>query len=185
MPLAREFQEIFSFMTDRGVFTPTRSIQGALNSATQFQARMNEIFVDLLYKSVIIWIDDLLGHADSEDGWFSVLERVLHLANSYDLKLNIDKCNLFLRQVKFCGRIFRPEGVSHDPNRVKALCAMNIPEKANELQQLLMASQWMSRSIPEYNKIVSPLQDIFELAMKNQPKRTKSVARGVKLKLFG
>ena len=48
-----------------------------------------------------------------------------------------------------------------------------------------MASQWMSRSIPEYNKIVSPLQDIFELAMKNQPKRTKSVARGVKLKLFG
>jgi len=95
MPLARECQEIFSFMTDRGVFTPTRSIQGALNSGTQFKARMNEIFVDLLYKSVIIWIDDLLGHADSEDGWFSVLERVLHLANSYDLKLNIDKCNLF------------------------------------------------------------------------------------------
>ena len=90
-----------------------------------------------------------------------------------------------VREVKFCGRIFRPEGVSHDPNRIKALCAMNIPEKANELQQLLMASQWMSRSIPEYNKLVSPLQGIFQLAMKNQPKRTNPVARGVKLKQFG
>jgi len=146
---------------------------------------MTEIFVDLLYTSLIIWIDDLLGHAPTEDGWFSTLEKTLHLANSFNLKLNIEKCNLFLREVKFCGRIFRPDGVSHDPNRVKALCAMNVPEKENELQQLLMASQWMSRSIPEYNKIVSPLQDIFELAMKNQPRRTKGVARSVRLKQFG
>lgn len=34
MPLHTDSQEMFSFMTDRGVFTPTRSIQGALNSAT-------------------------------------------------------------------------------------------------------------------------------------------------------
>ena len=43
MPLDESCQEMFSFMTDRGVFTPTRSIQGALNSATQFQARMTHI----------------------------------------------------------------------------------------------------------------------------------------------
>jgi len=67
MPLDESCQEIFSFMTDRGVFTPTRSIQGAKNSATQFQARMTQIFTELLFKSLIIWIDDLLGHADSEE----------------------------------------------------------------------------------------------------------------------
>jgi hypothetical protein len=37
MPLAEECREIFSFMTDRGVFIPLRSTQGAFNSATQFQ----------------------------------------------------------------------------------------------------------------------------------------------------
>ena len=40
MPLDPKCQQIFSFMTERAVFTPRRSIQGALNSATQFQARM-------------------------------------------------------------------------------------------------------------------------------------------------
>lgn len=62
MPLDESSQEMFSFMTDRGVFTPTRSIQGALNSATQFQARMSEIFSEMT-PHIIIWIDDLLGHA--------------------------------------------------------------------------------------------------------------------------
>ena len=43
MPLAEDCREMFSFMTDRGVFTPKRSIQGALNSAAQFQERMAEV----------------------------------------------------------------------------------------------------------------------------------------------
>jgi len=59
------------------------------------------------------------------------------------------------------------------------------PKKARELQQILMASQWMSRSIPDYNNIVAHLQDIFEVAMKSQPKRTKSVANRVSLAKYG
>ena len=93
--------------------------------------------------------------------------------------------SLFLQQVKFCGRIFRAGGVIHDPSRIEALANMPIPTKANELQQILMASQWMSRSIPNYNSIVLPLQDIFEMAMKSQSRRTKKAASRVYLENFG
>ena len=65
MPLAESCQEMFFFMTDKAIFTPRRSIQGALNSATQFQSRMHEVFKELIYDKVIIWIDDLLGHAST------------------------------------------------------------------------------------------------------------------------
>jgi hypothetical protein len=54
MPLAKDCREMFSFMTDRGVYTPKRSIQGALNSATQFQARMSEVFQSLIKDSLIV-----------------------------------------------------------------------------------------------------------------------------------
>jgi hypothetical protein len=172
-------------MTDRAIFTPTRSIQGASNSAIQFQARMTQIFSKLLYKSLIIWIDDILGHADTEGKWFSVLNRTLELADAFNLKFNIDKCHFFLRQVEFCGRIFRAGGVTHDPSRIQALTNMPMPIRANELQQILMASQWMSRSIPNYNSIVLPHQDIFEMAMKNQRRRTKKAASRVLLQHFG
>src|SRR6185503_2347471 len=43
IPLAEDCREMFSFLTDRGVYTPMRSIQGSLNSAAQFQARMSEV----------------------------------------------------------------------------------------------------------------------------------------------
>jgi hypothetical protein len=43
MSLAERCQEMFSFMTDREMFTPTRCIQGALNSAVQFQARIYNV----------------------------------------------------------------------------------------------------------------------------------------------
>ncbi|RAN86374.1 hypothetical protein B5P41_29630, partial [Bacillus sp. SRB_28] len=43
----------------------------------------------------------------------------------------------------------------------------------------------MSRAIPDYNRLVLPLQNIYENAMKGQPKRTKSVAKGISLSAFG
>jgi hypothetical protein len=61
----------------------------------------------------------------------------------------------------------------------RALINMPMPQKANELQQLLMATQWTSRSIPGYDHIVVNLQEIHEHSMKGQIKRTKSVAKNI------
>jgi hypothetical protein len=93
------------------------------------------------------------------------LKQTLDIADKYNLKFNVDKCKLFLRKAKFCGRIFSPEHVSHGSDRIKALAMMTEPKHASELQQFIMAAQWMSRSIPNFNKIVVPLQDILEKAM--------------------
>ena len=185
MPLAEECQEMFSFMTDRAIYTPRRSIQGALNSAIQFQSRMHEVFKELIFDKVIIWIDDLLGHASSLELWFAILTWVLDLATHFNIKFNIEKCEFFTAKVKYCGRIFSTEGVSHDPDRVDALVNLSQPKTARDLQQFLMAAQWMSRSIPEYNTKVYSLQLLYERAMKDQPARTKTVARQVKLANFG
>jgi hypothetical protein len=124
MPLAECCQEMFSFMTDLGIFTPTRSIQSALNSAVQFQERMTTMFNDLFYKSIIVWIDDILGHSSTERDWFSLLETTLKLLERYNVKLNIDKCKFFLTEVKFCGRIFNHKEVIHDPERIRTLITM-------------------------------------------------------------
>ena len=48
-PLAEESQEVYSFLTELGVFTPTPLIQGSTDSAHAFQAGMMEVFEDMLY----------------------------------------------------------------------------------------------------------------------------------------
>ena len=77
------------------------------------------------------------------------------------------------------------EGVEHDHSRVEALVSIPQPKTARDLQLFLMAAQWMSRSIPDYNSKVYLLQKIFEESMKNMPNRRKSIARQVRLKQYG
>ena len=47
-PLAEESQEMYSFLTELGVFTRARLIQGSTDSAHVFQAGMMEVFKDML-----------------------------------------------------------------------------------------------------------------------------------------
>ena len=181
MPLHVDSQEMMSFMTDKGVFTPLRSTQGHLNSAPQFQARLNVVFKELLWNKLIIYIDDALGHAATLDEWFETLSRTLEIAEAVRLTLNINKCDLFLLIAKFCGRIFSRDGVRHDPDRIRAFKELTVPRTARELQQFIFGSQWMSRHIPLYVEQMLPLTQLYEVVMKNQPKRNKSLASRVNL----
>ena len=99
--------------------------------------------------------------------------------------LNSDRCELFLSEVKFAGKIFKPTGVKHDPDRIKTWIQTSTPKKASDLQQFLCSVQWMQRYIPEYHSLVGNLQDIFETAMRNQPKRSKAIARSITLSKHG
>jgi hypothetical protein len=75
-PLAEESQEVYSFLTKLGVFTPTRLIQGSTDSAHAFQAGMMEVFGDMLYICVLIWIDDVLLYTRSFGDLLTRLEEV-------------------------------------------------------------------------------------------------------------
>src|SRR4051812_43192314 len=77
---------------------------------------MTEVFHKLIKESLIVWIDNLLGFAESLEKWYSTLEETLRLATERNIKFNLRKCDLFTRRVKFCERIFSPEGVDRDPD---------------------------------------------------------------------
>ena len=43
---------------------------------------------------------------------------------TFNLKLNIEKCQFFFQEVKFCLQICNSEGMSHDPSRIQTLTNM-------------------------------------------------------------
>ncbi|KAE8896898.1 hypothetical protein PF008_g23924 [Phytophthora fragariae] len=69
MALAKVSQESQSYMTEDGVFTPTRLQQGSVDSSIHFQQSIEKIIreANLLYEHVLAWIDDLLIYADTID----------------------------------------------------------------------------------------------------------------------
>ena len=50
MPSAEEALEIFTISTPRGLFTPTRALQGVLNATAYFQGVMTEFLVGIKFK---------------------------------------------------------------------------------------------------------------------------------------
>eukprot|EP00644_Phytophthora_capsici_P012504 jgi/Phyca11/122030/e_gw1.46.463.1 len=137
MPLHPDSREFFSFVTEDGVFTPTRVPQGATDSAVHFQAQINDILKDLLFRSVLVWIDDVLLYAQSAGAFLENLERFFTILRQRKLKLNAKKCKLFAKRVKWCGKLIDGEGVAHDPERLAALRQMPLPPTGAALQHFL------------------------------------------------
>ena len=185
--LSEECREMFSFMTHDAVYTPTRSIQGAWNSSLQFQARMAKLFRDMK-DFITCWIDDLLGHASTEEELLDRLEMVFNRAAEVGLKFSAKKSVFFARSLKWCGRIFSGDGVSHDPERIAGLVAIQPPDNAKDLQQFLYSVGWMRTSIPDYTRRIQPLQEALDRArVKELYPRTKKrkFSSGMKLVDYG
>ncbi len=185
LPLHPSCQEMFSFLTDLGVYTPTRVLMGGSDSVAYCQAAVQEIFQDLLYRGLLAWLDDLLGYAEDAERLLELLEEVLNTCQRTGLKLNPSKCEFFKRSVKWCGRIIDAQGVAHDPERIRALTEMPDPETAQDLQQFLCAANWMRASIPAYNVIVSPLMELLERAYAAAGGRTRQKVARVELSDIG
>ncbi|KAF0752298.1 hypothetical protein AaE_006093 [Aphanomyces astaci] len=140
------------------------------------------MFQDELYRSLLIWLDDLLGYDKSKEGLLAALERVLAICESRGLKLNPKKCRFFETEARWCGRILSSEGVKHDPERIKALQDLKMPVTGRDLQQFICAMNWMRMSITKYNVIVQPITELLESVYKAaggriRQKRASQVAR--------
>lgn len=164
-------------VTDRAVYTPTRVIMGAVDAVMYFQSTMQKCFEERLYKSLILWIDDLLSYATNVDDLLENMEYIFRTCDKYCLKLNPDKCNLYMRSVKFCGKIFCADGIAQDPERIKSLSTMPAPKTAAELQQYLCALNWMRSSIPDFSRISKSLRQVLEKASKGTSRKSRVLKR--------
>eukprot|EP00644_Phytophthora_capsici_P002645 jgi/Phyca11/105554/e_gw1.11.774.1 len=183
LPLAKECQELLSYMTHRKIYTPTRVPQGSADAALYFQSTIERCYAALLYKHLLVWIDDLLLYAADIDTYLDKLQELLQLTAQFGFKLSVAKSGVYKREVKWCGKVIDGEGVKHDPERIEALRKMPKPSNAGELQQFLCSTNWMRDSIVDYARLARPLQDTLDKAMAQASRRTKRVAAGIPITL--
>lgn len=95
---------------------------------------MEECLEKLIYKSILIWIDDILLFAKTYEDFFINLQRFFQILKQYGFKLNLKKCRLFLSEVKWCGKVYSGKGTAYDNEKTNGLIQMNPPTTAGELQ---------------------------------------------------
>ncbi|POM77826.1 Hypothetical protein PHPALM_4727 [Phytophthora palmivora] len=182
LPFHENSREYLSYMTNKGVFTPTRVPQGSTDADLHFQSTVQMVLRELVGKCVIVWIDDLLVFAETQSELLDAIDAVLQKLDEYGFILNPKKCSLFRTEIQWCGRIINKNGIGYDPERIQALRNIPPPMTAAELQQLLCASNWMRSGLVDYARVVRPLQERLDQALTGT-KRTKRAAAGIQITL--
>lgn len=183
LPLAKECQELLSYLTHRKIYTPRRVPQGSADAALYFQSTIERCYQALLYTHLLVWIDDLLLYAADIDTYLDKLQELLELTAKFGFKLSVVKSCVYKQEVKWCGKVINGEGVTHDSGRIEALQNMPYPTNAGELQQFICSTNWMRDSIVDYARLARPLQDTLDRTMAQVSRRTKRVASGLPVAL--
>ncbi|OWY98996.1 hypothetical protein PHMEG_00030088 [Phytophthora megakarya] len=141
-------------MTDSKVYTPTRVHQGCSDTAIHFQRTMESCFKELLYKHLLVWVDDLLLDARCMDEYLEKREHLFRLMN----------------ESRACTRKRKV-----DPERIKSLREIPYPTTATGLQQFLCTANWLRENIVGSAEAIKPLQEGLDDALGN--KRSRSFHR--------
>ena len=79
-----------------------------------------------------------------------------------NLKLNKDKSHIGLEEIRYIGHVLSKEGLKLDPKKTQAITEMSKPQNIEELQQFLGMVTYVSKFIPNYSQISSPLRQLLE-----------------------
>ena len=91
------------------------------NAPALFIDYMNRIFRPFLDRFVVVLIVDILIYSKSEEEHEEHLMTVLGFLKEKQFYAKLEKCEFWLREVKFLGHVINQDGIAVDPNKVEAV----------------------------------------------------------------
>lgn len=150
-----------AFSTRHGQFEYTVMPLGLCNAPAVFQRMMNTIFHDMLDQGCVIYLDDILIYAETEEELLRITREVLKRLREHKLFVKPGKCRFKVQKVEFLGVIIFPGGLEMDPGKTDTIRDWPAPTKLKELQSFLGFCNFYRRFIQGYSKIARPLNDLI------------------------
>ena len=121
----------------------------------------------LLYKIVIVYIDDLITGSKDFPQMMERLRLVFQRLREAGLKIKPEKCNLFQTNIKFLGHMVSEAGISTDPDKIEAVKNWPTPTTAKEIHSFLGLAAYYRKFIKNFAAIAQPLYQLINLKSKD------------------
>lgn len=138
---------------------------GLFNVGATFQRAMDISFRELINKIILIYLDYLTMFLKHKEDHFDHLELVFHKCLEFGVSLNPKKNIFGVPQGKFLGHAVSKEGVSIDPDHIKAIKELPLPVNKKGVQSFLGKINFVSRFIPDFVDMVRPIMLMLKKAM--------------------
>lgn len=150
-----------AFTCSAGLYEFTRVAFGLRNAPGFFQNEMNKILHEFIGRSCFVFIDDVIIFARSAEEFNEACDQILDCLERHNIRLKLEKCSFGASQVKFLGFQVDANGLRMDDSRKQGIRDMMPPRTKKQLRSFLGATGFHRQFIPNYHKLVAPLQALL------------------------
>ena len=111
---------------------------------------MNKVFMEFLYKFVVVFIDDILVYSKNEEEHKEHLRLVLEKLREHQLYAMFSKYEFWLKEVGFLGHVISGEGIAVDPTKVQSVTEWLAPTSVGEIRSFLWTRGILSEIYREF-----------------------------------
>ena len=157
LPLTETSKPKTAFACHLGLFQYRVLPFGLSTAPSGFQRRLKNLFGEPIPSHLKIYLDDLLVHSRSFEEHVNHVYDVLDILSRYEIQLKPKKCQFFKQSITYLGYVISEEGISTDPNKVKAIKEYPTPESTKEVRSFLGMATYYGKFIKGFSTIARPL----------------------------
>lgn len=155
-----------AFRSHRGLHEFVVMPFGLVNAPATFQRLMDQLFGDLAWSGVLVYLDDVLIHHSDEREALRLLEIVLQRLSRAGLRLRLKKCEFGKTYIKYLGHRIGDGIVEPLREKVRALGEIPAPKNVSQVRQLLGLVGYYRDFVPNFAILAEPM---FALLRKDVP----------------
>ena len=149
-----------AFRTRYGSFEYLVLPMGLCNAPGTFMQLMNDTFRDLLDKSVLVFLDDILVFSRTKEEHERHVREVFERLRAQKLYAKRSKCEFFRDQVEFLGHRIGADGLSVSQDKVSAVRDWPAPKNVSEVRSFLGLAGFYRRFVKDFSKVALPITEL-------------------------
>lgn len=160
IPVREEDIPKTAFICTEGQFEWLVMPFGLCNAPATYQRMMHAVLGNMMYNSVVCYIDDILIYSRSFEEHVRHLKEVFDRLHRWGLLLKPAKCEFLKSEIAFLGHIVTAQGVRTDPKKLEKVAKFPRPTNVKEMRAFLGLAGYYRRFIKGFATISAPLTDL-------------------------
>ena len=162
IPCSERAKTKLAITTEFGQYTWSHMPMGGKNAPSVFQRLMDRIFRSIPQSELVIYLDDMLVHSETEEANIHQLEHVLKILVANNLKIRASKTELLMPEIKFCGYIITNGEKLPNPKKVDAVRQLRKPTTRTEAQSLFGLLNYHRHFISNFSTKSAPITKSYK-----------------------
>ena len=140
IPMNKDDKEKTAFISHYGLYHFNVMSFGLTNAPATFQRFMDRCFSGLKWRSLSVYLDDIIVFSANFENHLKDLEEVFKRIQEHGLTFKASKCFLCKLALNYSGHVISEKGIEPDPKKIEAIRGIEVPKDRTEVRSFFRNS---------------------------------------------